>query len=125
MLSLKNLRLVHLFNVKCPSRLNLHGHSKICNIVEYLNNCFLLEYVKILILIFYFNILKVLIYSYDVDFSSQSSVSYDPSEIIQLCRFGAQETFLLIIINVKNNAWYAEMLNILVEIVNFFFLFFR
>ncbi len=70
-------------------------------------------------------ILKLLIYSYDVDFSSQSSVSYDPSEIIQLCRFGAQETFLIIIINVKNNAWYAEMLNIFVEIVIFLFLFFR
>ncbi len=31
----------------------------------------------------------------------QSSVSHDPSEIILICWFAAQETFLIIIINVK------------------------
>ncbi len=51
-----------------------------------------------------------LIYSYDAklivmmhEFSLfQSSVSHDPSEIILICWFAAQETFL-IIINVENS----------------------
>ncbi len=33
----------------------------------------------------------------------QSFVSHDPSEIIQICWFAAQETFLIIIINVENS----------------------
>jgi len=31
-----------------------------------------------------------------------TSVSHDPSEISLICWFGAQETFLIIIINVEN-----------------------
>jgi len=37
-------------------------------------------------------------------FILQSSVSHDPSEIILICRFDAQEAFL-IIINVKNSCY--------------------
>ncbi len=33
----------------------------------------------------------------------QSSVSHDPSEIILICWFAPQETFIIIIINVENN----------------------
>ncbi len=33
----------------------------------------------------------------------QSSVSHDPSEIILICWFAAQETFLIIIINIENS----------------------
>ncbi len=34
----------------------------------------------------------------------QSSVSHDPSEIIVICRFGAQETFPIIIIIIFKNS---------------------
>jgi len=37
--------------------------------------------------------------------SFQSSVSHDPSEIIVICRFAAQETFLIISIINKYNFW--------------------
>ncbi len=45
----------------------------------------------------------IVIYSCDgkAEFSAsllQSSVSHDPSEIIQICWFAAQETFIIIII---------------------------
>ncbi len=43
--------------------------------------------VKVQITVFYFNILSLL----------QSLVSHDPSEIILICWFGDQETFLIII----------------------------
>ncbi len=33
----------------------------------------------------------------------QSSVSHNPSEIILICSFGAQETFIFIIMNVENS----------------------
>jgi len=51
---------------------------------------------------FYFNIFKKVIYSFDIraEFSAsllQSSVSHDPSEIILIWWFGAQETVHLII----------------------------
>ncbi len=48
-----------------------------------------------------------------VDFSAsllQSSVSHDPSEIILICWFDAQETFLIII-----NAEYFVLLNTFVK----------
>ncbi len=54
--------------------------------------------------IYYLNIFNLFIYSCDskAELSLlQSSVSHDPSEIILICWFGAQETFT-IIINVKN-----------------------
>jgi len=38
----------------------------------------------------------------------QSSVSHDPSEIILIYRFGAQETFL-IIINVENSCFFWKL----------------
>ncbi len=47
----------------------------------------------------------------------QSAVSHDPSEIILICWFAAQETFLDII-NVENNC---VLLNIFVKTVIFFF----
>ncbi len=46
-----------------------------------------------------------------------SSVSHDPSEIILICWFAAQETFLDII-NVENNC---VLLNIFVKTVIFFY----
>ncbi len=58
-------------------------------------------------------------YSYDdkAEFSAsllQSSVSHDPSEIILICRFDAQGTFLTII-NIKNScaAYYVFFFGIL------------
>ncbi len=60
----------------------------------YLN--FLLKYIKINLYIF-----KMYSCDGNVEFL-QSSVSHDPSEIILILRFVAQETFL-IIINVKNS----------------------
>jgi len=38
-------------------------------------------------------------------------VSHDPSEILLICWFGAQETFIIIIINAENSraAYYFEM----------------
>ncbi len=35
----------------------------------------------------------------------QSSMSHDPSEILQICRFAAKETFIFIIINVENSCF--------------------
>ncbi len=58
-------------------------------------------------------------YSYDdkAEFSAsllQSLLSHEPSEIILICRFDAQETFLTII-NVKNScaAYYVRLFSIL------------
>ncbi len=66
---------------------------------------------------YYYN----LIYSYYGKFSAsllQSSVSHDPSEIILICWFAAQKTFL-IIINVKT----VVLLNIFVETIIYLFRF--
>jgi len=65
--------------------------------------------------VFYFNKFKSVIYSSDGknEFSAsllQSSVSHDPSKIILICRFAAQETFIIIIINVENSFCYLTFL---------------
>ncbi len=42
----------------------------------------------------------------------QSSLSHDPSEILQICRFAAKGTFIFIIINVENSCaalFFSEM----------------
>ncbi len=50
---------------------------------------------------FYLNIFSIVIYSCDAK-HLQSLVSHDPSEIILICWFDAQET-LLSILNVQNS----------------------
>ncbi len=62
------------------------------NIITSSNNCFPFEY-----------ILKCNLFLWCKASLLQSSVSYDPSEIILICWFTAQETFL-IIINVENSS---------------------
>ncbi len=39
---------------------------------------------------------------------TQSSVPHYPSEIIIICWFDAQETFIIIIINVENSSYFAS-----------------
>ncbi len=50
----------------------------------------------------YFLFLYILNAIYSCNGKAEFSVSHDPSEIIQICSFGALETFL-IIINVENS----------------------
>ncbi len=70
------------------------------------SSCEILLHFKVTV--FYVNIFNILIYSCDgkAEFLAlllQSSVSHDPSEIILICWFGAQETIIVIISNVENS----------------------
>ncbi len=55
------------------------------NIIHILNNCFQFEY-----------IFKMILISVMQSHQSVSLVSHDPSEMILVCWFAAQETFLII-----------------------------
>ncbi len=74
----------------CSSRLHLFDQI-------YSKNCQILLSLKIAV--FYVNIIEKAVFSASL---LQSSVSHDPSEIIIICWFAAQEIFL-IIINVENS----------------------
>ncbi len=74
------------------------NYSKNSNIVKYY-------------IFFYFNVfLNVIVFLAKLNFQHsllQTSVSHDPSEIILIFLFDAQET-VIIIINVKKNLWICE-----------------
>ncbi len=106
--SIQSLGSVRFFNVSkillCSPRLHLFSWLKnivkkpviLWNICIIENGSFVFKY-----------ILKCNIPVIKAEFSAsllQSSVSHDPSEIILICWFAAQETFIIIIINVENNS---------------------
>jgi len=87
-----DIKIVYNFETTCQGCIYL--------IKKYSKNCYNVKYYYNLRHVFYFNIFQNIIYSCDckAEFSAsllQSSVSHDPSELILICRFSAQETFLI------------------------------
>ncbi len=103
---MKCVWLVILFNVFerslfCSPRLHLFDQKYFKNskIVKYFYNLKWLFSISVYNKILFISVIKA-------EFSAsllQSSVSHDPSEIILICWFDAQETFIIIIINVENS----------------------
>ncbi len=98
---LKSLGSVSIFerSLLCLPILHLFGQKK-SHIVKYYDIT-----IQFKITVFYFNIFENVIYSWvdTAEFSAAvTSVSHIPTEIIIICRFAAQETFL-IIIHIENS----------------------